>query len=137
VALSDVLKAIGMFEKVKIPILGIVENMSYFICPHCRERTEILSMAADGCRPAPDDPVPRGNRHRSSHPGRRRCGRTHCRQSPDSPQTQQFHEVAGQVAARVSTQNFLPHKVASVDDNRHVAVGHGELREAGKEPGAE
>ena len=82
VALSDVLKAIGMFEKVKIPILGIVENMSYFICPHCQHRTEIFKYGGVDRRPAPDDPVPWGNRHRSGHPGRQRCGRTHRRESP-------------------------------------------------------
>lgn len=43
VALSDVLRAKDMFDKVNLPILGIVENMSYFLCPHCGERTEIFS----------------------------------------------------------------------------------------------
>jgi ATP-binding protein involved in chromosome partitioning len=32
-----------MFEKVGVPVLGIVENMSYFHCPHCGERTDIFS----------------------------------------------------------------------------------------------
>jgi ATP-binding protein involved in chromosome partitioning len=31
-----------MFEKVKVPILGIIENMSAFLCPHCGETTEIF-----------------------------------------------------------------------------------------------
>jgi ATP-binding protein involved in chromosome partitioning len=31
-----------MFQKVSVPVLGIVENMSYFRCPHCAERTEIF-----------------------------------------------------------------------------------------------
>ncbi|HEU5321020.1 MAG TPA: Mrp/NBP35 family ATP-binding protein, partial [Methylomirabilota bacterium] len=43
VALSDVRKAAAMFRKVRVPILGVVENMSYFECPHCGERTEIFS----------------------------------------------------------------------------------------------
>jgi len=42
VALSDVEKAMGMFERMSVPILGIVENMSAFICPHCDEPTEIF-----------------------------------------------------------------------------------------------
>ena len=42
VALADVRKARAMFEKVDIPILGFVENMSYFQCPNCGERTEIF-----------------------------------------------------------------------------------------------
>ncbi len=43
VALSDVRKAAAMFKKVNVPILGVVENMSYFLCPHCGDRTEIFS----------------------------------------------------------------------------------------------
>jgi ATP-binding protein involved in chromosome partitioning len=43
VALADAVKGIKMFEEVKAPILGIVENMSYFICPSCGERHEIFS----------------------------------------------------------------------------------------------
>ncbi len=31
-----------MFEKVNVPILGIIENMSYYTCPHCHERDEIF-----------------------------------------------------------------------------------------------
>src|SRR5437899_5626191 len=43
VALSDVRKAAAMFRTVNVPILGVVENMSYFNCPHCGERVEIFS----------------------------------------------------------------------------------------------
>ena len=32
-----------MFRKVDVPVLGIVENMSYFLCPHCGERSDIFS----------------------------------------------------------------------------------------------
>jgi ATP-binding protein involved in chromosome partitioning len=42
-ALLDARKGIAMFRKVEVPILGIVENMSYFLCPHCGERTEIFA----------------------------------------------------------------------------------------------
>ncbi|HEX9654362.1 MAG TPA: Mrp/NBP35 family ATP-binding protein [bacterium] len=42
VALSDAKKGINMFKKVEVPVLGLVENMSYFLCPHCNERTEIF-----------------------------------------------------------------------------------------------
>jgi len=42
VALIDAGKGVAMFEKVNVPILGIIENMSYFQCPHCGERTEIF-----------------------------------------------------------------------------------------------
>jgi ATP-binding protein involved in chromosome partitioning len=43
VALSDAIKAKTMFDKVNIPVLGFVENMSGFICPHCGTETDIFS----------------------------------------------------------------------------------------------
>lgn len=43
VALLDAIKAVNMFNKVDIDILGIVENMSTFICPHCEKETAIFS----------------------------------------------------------------------------------------------
>ena len=43
VALIDARKGINMFNKVNVPVLGIVENMSYFICDSCNQRHEIFS----------------------------------------------------------------------------------------------
>jgi len=43
VSLEDARKAVHMFHQVKVPILGIVENMSYLICPHCAERIDVFS----------------------------------------------------------------------------------------------
>jgi ATP-binding protein involved in chromosome partitioning len=43
IALLDARKGLNMFRKVEVPVLGIVENMSYFACPHCGERTDIFS----------------------------------------------------------------------------------------------
>src|SRR3989454_9115957 len=43
VALHDSRKGLAMFQKVNVPILGIVENMSYYVCGKCGERTEIFS----------------------------------------------------------------------------------------------
>lgn len=45
VALYDVRKGLRMFQKVNVPLLGIIENMSFFVCGHCGERTEIFSFA--------------------------------------------------------------------------------------------
>jgi ATP-binding protein involved in chromosome partitioning len=42
VALADVKKAIEMFRQVNVEILGVVENMSYFTCPHCRGRIDVF-----------------------------------------------------------------------------------------------
>jgi ATP-binding protein involved in chromosome partitioning len=43
IALLDARKGLNMFRKVDVPVLGIVENMSYFLCPHCGERSDIFS----------------------------------------------------------------------------------------------
>jgi len=43
VAMRIASKALGMFRQLKVKVLGIIENMSYFICPHCHESTEIFS----------------------------------------------------------------------------------------------
>ncbi|MCA0249451.1 MAG: iron-sulfur cluster carrier protein ApbC [Proteobacteria bacterium] len=42
IALVDARKGLNMFRKVAVPVLGIVENMSYFLCPKCGERAEIF-----------------------------------------------------------------------------------------------
>ena len=42
VALADVAKALAMLRRLNVPIIGIVENMSAFVCPHCGEATEIF-----------------------------------------------------------------------------------------------
>ena len=43
VAVGDALRGAKMFEKVGVPLLGIVENMAGFVCPHCGERTDIFA----------------------------------------------------------------------------------------------
>jgi ATP-binding protein involved in chromosome partitioning len=42
IALLDAKKGLNMFRKVDVPILGVIENMSYFACPHCGQRSEIF-----------------------------------------------------------------------------------------------
>lgn len=42
-SLIDAKKGLNMFRKVEVPVLGIVENMSYFTCPHCGERSDIFA----------------------------------------------------------------------------------------------
>jgi len=43
IALLDARKGLNMFRQVDVPVLGIIENMSYFKCPHCGERTDVFS----------------------------------------------------------------------------------------------
>tara|TARA_A100001037_G_C15008015_1_gene570342 strand:- start:402 stop:1046 length:645 start_codon:yes stop_codon:yes gene_type:complete len=42
-ALLDARKGLNMFKRVEVPVLGIIENMSYFLCPNCGERSEIFT----------------------------------------------------------------------------------------------
>jgi ATP-binding protein involved in chromosome partitioning len=42
IALIDARKGLNMFRKVDVPVLGLIENMSYFLCPHCGGRSEIF-----------------------------------------------------------------------------------------------
>ena len=60
VALLDVRKAVGMFQRLNVPVLGIVENMSDFACPHCGTRPASSAPAgasacprSTGCRSSP------------------------------------------------------------------------------------
>jgi ATP-binding protein involved in chromosome partitioning len=57
VALSDAVKGLKMFQEVKTPVIGIIENMSGFICPHCGEKTPIFGEGG-GKRTAEQNNVP-------------------------------------------------------------------------------
>jgi ATP-binding protein involved in chromosome partitioning len=56
-ATGDALRGAKMFERVGVPVVGIVENMSYFVCPHCGDRSEVFS-GGGGARLAEDLGVP-------------------------------------------------------------------------------
>jgi len=56
-AVGDALRGAKMFERVNVPVLGVIENMSGFICPHCHERTDIF-LTGGGQRLADETGVP-------------------------------------------------------------------------------
>jgi ATP-binding protein involved in chromosome partitioning len=100
VALYDVRKGMAMFQKVNVPLLGIVENMSFFVCSHCGERTDIFSHGG-GERAAeklnvpflgriPIDPAIRDGSD-TGHPI--------VVVDPNSPQTIAFREIAQKIIA--------------------------------------
>jgi ATP-binding protein involved in chromosome partitioning len=102
VALLDVRKAVAMFQRLNVPILGIVENMSGFVCPHCGERTNVFG-AAGGQRLAeeygvpvlaqlPLDPETRAGGDEGVPITLRR---------PDSPQAVAFRNLAAAVGRRL------------------------------------
>jgi ATP-binding protein involved in chromosome partitioning len=57
VAIGDALRSAKMFERVGVPVLGVVENMSHFACPHCGQRTDIF-LSGGGERLAREVGVP-------------------------------------------------------------------------------
>src|SRR6266540_3270537 len=105
VALADVIRAKLMFDKVSIPVLGIIENMSSFVCPHCRQETAIFAhggvrTAAErmGIRFLGEIPIDLAIREGGDK------GVPVVSGAPDSPQAQAFFTVARNVAGAVSTQ---------------------------------
>jgi ATP-binding protein involved in chromosome partitioning len=112
VSVSDVRKAVGMFRQLNIPVLGVMENMSYFVCGHCQGRTEIFghgggaAMAKDMGIPFLGE-VPIDTRVRSGGD----TGQPIVAEAPDSPAARAFIEVAGKVAAQLSIQAMRVLKV--------------------------
>src|SRR5574337_628067 len=105
-ALEVASKAILMFRKLKAPILGIIENMSYYHCSHCGQRDDIFGHggareagARSGIPFLGEIPLAAGIRAQSD------AGRPVALESTDAAISRAFHEVASQLAARISTAN--------------------------------
>jgi ATP-binding protein involved in chromosome partitioning len=102
VALIDVVKATSMFKKVEIPLLGVVENMSYYVCPACGHHDEIFSHGG-GRRLAEQlgtqflGELPLDTRVRYGGD----TGRPVVVGAPDTPNAKQFMEIAARVATRI------------------------------------
>ena len=92
-----------MFQKVDVPVLGIIENMSYFLCPHCGERSDIFShggarreaerLGADFLGEVPLDMAIRQTSD-EGHPI--------TASQPNSPYARTFRDIAARVWAKVS-----------------------------------
>ncbi|HLB24316.1 MAG TPA: Mrp/NBP35 family ATP-binding protein [Dehalococcoidia bacterium] len=115
VALEDAAKAVSMFDKLNVPIFGIIENMSYFVCPHCGDRTEIFGHG--GARQAADDLGLEFLGELPLDPETRRGGDEGTpvvvlalsrpeSATAESPQARAFIDVAKQVAARCSVLEY-------------------------------
>jgi len=106
VALYDALKSVATFEKLGVPILGIVENMSYFACPHCGKETEIFRRGAVEL-----ECLQRGLRFLGAIPlvpeiaEGGDLGMPVVVTAPDSPAAHAFMAVARQLAAAISIQH--------------------------------
>lgn len=106
VAIEDGAKAIAMFRKLNVPILGLIENMSSFICPHCNEAVDIFGKGGgrEACQQyeveflgdVPIDPRVRVGGDE---------GAPVVVAHPDSPVAEQFVQLAKTVAGKVSVYN--------------------------------
>jgi ATP-binding protein involved in chromosome partitioning len=107
VALLDARKAILMFRQVRVEVLGIVENMSYFQCPKCNERTPIFSHGG-GAQTASGYGVPFLGEVPLDMSLRQAgdAGRPIVATNSESPVSRAFVEIAEKVASQVSIVNL-------------------------------
>ena len=114
VSLEDAMKAVMMFEKLQVPVFGVVENMSYFACPHCGERTDIFGHG--GARETAEElgldflgEIPLDVAVRESSDS----GVPIMVSAPDSPVAQAILEIAQKIAAKTSVQHFFAQPAAA------------------------
>jgi ATP-binding protein involved in chromosome partitioning len=112
VSLSDVRRAVKMFEQVNVPVLGVIENMSYFIAPDTGNKYEIFGKG--GGQKLADEyglnllgEVPLGMEVREGGD----TGVPVVISAPDSPQSAAFRHVAEEVARQVSIEAMKPELV--------------------------
>jgi ATP-binding protein involved in chromosome partitioning len=103
VAMNVAIKAIGMFNKLNVPIVGVVENMSYLQCPHCNEQVYLFGKEG-GKRISEDFKIPFIGEI-PLHPGIRESsdvGKPSVVSEPDSVQAHTFTKAAKVIAGRIS-----------------------------------
>jgi len=113
VSLEDAMKAVTMFEKLSVPVFGIIENMSYFICPHCGDRTDVFGHG--GTAQLAEElgidflgEIPLHSDIRAAAD----IGLPIVEAAPDSAVSQAFVAIAQKVAAKTSVQHFFAESVA-------------------------
>jgi ATP-binding protein involved in chromosome partitioning len=116
VALADAKKGLVMFHKVHVPVLGIVENMSYFICSHCNQRENIFDVGG-GKRMADElnvpflGEIPIDTRIRIGGDK----GDPIVHGEPESQQGKIIHSIARQLAAQISIQYLGKQAIPKVE----------------------
>lgn len=113
IALLDARKGLNMFRKVSVPILGIIENMSYFVCPHCGETSHIFHH--DGARQTAETQsveflgaIPLDIEIRETSD----AGQPIVATQPDSPLAKAYCEIAKKVLAGMERAQALQTKQA-------------------------
>ena len=107
VSLADSRRAIAMYRKLNIPPLGVIENMSYFVCPECRHESDIFGRGG-GEGMAIDAGIPFVGRIPIYQPIREGsdAGVPLMIAEPDSPAARAFMSAAEQTAAQVSIASY-------------------------------
>jgi ATP-binding protein involved in chromosome partitioning len=107
VAAADTRRAIAMYRKLDIPVLGLIENMSYFVCPSCSHESDIFGRGG-GERLAKEMDVPFLGCIPISEPLRKGgdIGVPIMLADPASPAADAFRAAAERTAAQVSIQSF-------------------------------
>ncbi|HKU50608.1 MAG TPA: Mrp/NBP35 family ATP-binding protein [Nitrososphaera sp.] len=103
VAMNVAVKAIGMFNKLNVPIIGVVENMSYLQCPHCKDQIHLFGQGG-GKRISDEFNIPFIGEI-PLHPGIREgsdVGKPAVISDPESMQAHAFSKAAKLVAGRIS-----------------------------------
>jgi ATP-binding protein involved in chromosome partitioning len=117
IALLDARKGLAMFQRVDVPVLGFIENMSYFVCPHCEERSEIFSHGGARKWAAKLDveflgevPLDIEIRETSDQ------GKPIVMSNPDSAHAKTFSDIAARLADKVLKENKtrLPPKIVTL-----------------------
>jgi ATP-binding protein involved in chromosome partitioning len=107
VALADAGRALAMFRQLKVPVIGIVENMSYFVCSGCDQRHDLFGHGGAGRMAEKEQidllgEIPLDPSIRTGGD----IGQPILVREPRSPQSAAFREIAGRVAAKVSVMSY-------------------------------
>jgi ATP-binding protein involved in chromosome partitioning len=107
VSLADSRRAVRMYQKLNIPVLGLIENMSFFACPNCQHESDIFGRGG-GERTAEAMEVPFLGRIPIYEPIRRGgdAGQPLVVAEPSSPAARAFFAAAEQLAAQVSIASY-------------------------------
>jgi ATP-binding protein involved in chromosome partitioning len=110
-------KTLRMFQQTHVPLLGLIENMSYYVCPHCGQRDDIFGHG--GAAEAASElglpflgevPLDRSIRVQAD------SGTPIVLAAPESPAARAYREIAGKVAAQVSIRAFQAPQLSIVEE---------------------